>query len=313
MPDLVRSPQTRKGARSLAAVPDSVLAALAQGSCETVNLMEWLAADMSLLAAGVAQEFAPGPVQDCLIGISPQLAGRSILQRLKMLGSGLAHAGVQIGDDHLERLATHKSDLVRQWACYAVNADAFAGTASGRHRRPRDLSGAIRHSVADRIGWTERFAADPNMSVREAAWMAVRPHVANDLSSAMLILTELAGSSDPNIRRFAVEVTRPRSVWGAHLGDLKARPQIAVGLLERVKSDPSRYVQLAVGNWLNDASKSQPRWVQATCAKWGRSKSKETQAIVRRGLRTIRALENSQPTSRVSRERPHEPELDVGR
>jgi 3-methyladenine DNA glycosylase AlkC len=269
MADLPLSPQTRKGARSLATVPATVLASLASGRSETVNLMEWLAADMGHLAANVAREFDSGPIRDCLHRIAPQLAGRSILQRLKMLGSELARTGLRIGDSHFDRLAAHGSDLVRQWACYAVNAESFAGTAG---RAPGhttlDLAGAVYHSVADRIDWTMQFAADPNMSVREAAWMAVRPHVANDLRFAMPVLIELAGSSNANIRRFAVEVTRPRSVWGAHIDDLKARPQIAMDLLNRVQNDPSRYVRLAVGNWLNDASKSQPRWVQEVCANW---------------------------------------------
>ena len=137
--------------------------------------------------------------------------------------------------------------------------------------------------------------------------------MANDLRLAIPVLIELAGSSNPNIRRFAVEVTRPRSVWGAHIDDLKARPQIAMGLLNCVQNDPSRYVQLAVGNWLNDASKSQPRWVQEVCANWAISDAKETQAIVRRGLRTIRSLESDQPPSRRRRVYANKPELDAGR
>ena len=40
----------RKGARRIAEVPAEVLAAISVGAAETVNLMEWLAADMSMLA-----------------------------------------------------------------------------------------------------------------------------------------------------------------------------------------------------------------------------------------------------------------------
>jgi len=60
-------------------------------------------------------------------------------------------------------------------------------------------------------------------------------------------------------------------------------------LLLPVRSDPSRYVQNATANWLNDASKSRPEWVRDVCERWAReSPTKETGYIVRRALRTLR-------------------------
>ena len=62
-----------------------------------------------------------------------------------------------------------------------------------------------------------------------------------------------------------------------------------MALLEPVRSDPERYVQNAVANWLNDASKSRPDWVRGVCERWEReSPTRETAWIVRRGLRTLR-------------------------
>jgi 3-methyladenine DNA glycosylase AlkC len=125
------------------------------------------------------------------------------------------------------------------------------------------------------------------MSVREAAWMAFRPYLQFELGGAIKLLEKTAGKADPRLRRFAVEVTRPRSVWGAHIEALKREPEIATVILERVKSDPSRYVQLAAGNWLNDASKTRPEWVLEICDRWGRVPNKHTLRIVKRGLRTL--------------------------
>jgi 3-methyladenine DNA glycosylase AlkC len=59
-------------------------------------------------------------------------------------------------------------------------------------------------------------------------------------------------------------------------------------MLEPLKSDPSRYVQNSVANWLNDAGKTQPEWVERICVKWERaSRTPETQYIVRRARRSL--------------------------
>ena len=62
-----------------------------------------------------------------------------------------------------------------------------------------------------------------------------------------------------------------------------------MALLEPVRSDPARYVQNAVANWLNDASKSLPEWVRGVCERWtAESPTRETAWIVNRGVRTLR-------------------------
>ncbi len=119
--------------------------------------------------------------------------------------------------------------------------------------------------------------------------MAFRPYVQADLGRALDLLTDVAGHSDFAKRRFAVEVTRPRSVWGEHIRRLKQEPELAAGLLQKVQSDPAKYVQLAVGNWVNDASKSRPDWALQICAEWMQSSDPSTRKIVRRGLRTLRS------------------------
>jgi 3-methyladenine DNA glycosylase AlkC len=231
--------------------------------------MEWLAADMGALAHRVADQVRATPLRDALREVADQIEGLKITARLKTIGRAIARALPDFGHEDFQFLATHPSDLVRQWACYSAN-DCH-----------------VRRPLADRLNLTRPFAADLNMTVREAAWMAFRPHILASVAEALTLLEP--ATRDPNafVRRFAVEATRPRSVWSPHCEEIKRRPEEALFLLENVLQDRVRYVQLAVGNWLNDASKSRPEWVIEVCRRWSAEGNPHTAAITRRGLRTL--------------------------
>jgi 3-methyladenine DNA glycosylase AlkC len=91
------------------------------------------------------------------------------------------------------------------------------------------------------------------------------------------------------IRRFAVEILRPRGVWCSSIKQLRATPWLAQSIIEPLKADPSLYVQKSVGNWLNDAAKDHPQWVDKLIAKWlNESQTKSTLYIAKRALRSIK-------------------------
>ncbi|TKI88301.1 DNA alkylation repair protein, partial [Bacillus wiedmannii] len=69
---------------------------------------------------------------------------------------------------------------------------------------------------------------------------------------------------------------------------LKQEPEKALSILNLLKSDPSKYVQDSVGNWLNDASKTKPDWVMNLCEEWAKDTDiKSTSRIIKKAKRTI--------------------------
>jgi len=263
-------PDQRKGARRIAEIPPETLLAISRGQIATVNLVEFLAADLALLLPAVADGIGLDPAHPSLIKTIAALPEIMPMKRHWVIAeclSGMIGPRIEIE----RKLASHVSDLARQWAAMMVGLRA--GT-----------------SLAERLDQIRPFAADVHFGVREIAWMAVRDAVAGDVEHSIALLTPWAGESDPNLRRFASEVTRPRGVWCAHIEQLKMHPELAFHLLEMLRDDASRYVQNSVGNWLNDAAKSNPAWVQETCRRWmAGAPAKTTQYICKRGMRSLPA------------------------
>ena len=131
------------------------------------------------------------------------------------------------------------------------------------------------------------FADDSHFGVREIAWMAARPMIANDIESAVAFLVQWTGSKSENLRRFASEATRPRGVWCAHIPALKENPKLGVSIIEPLKEDTSKYVKDSVGNWLNDAAKTVPDFVRTLCHRWSSIPSSHTQYIIKKAMRNL--------------------------
>jgi 3-methyladenine DNA glycosylase AlkC len=269
--NVVVPPKRRTGATRRDQIPADVREELNRGTLETATLAEWLAVDMEVLFRSVMRDVGLSRWRARLLKSTRGVNALGVTRRLECIGRAI-HEVIQ-ETTHFESvlgaMKSHRSDVVRQWATYAAAADSS-------------------RTVASRIQAMRPFAADRNMSVRECAWMAVRPVLVLRTVECLAVLEPLAHDSDPNMRRFASEVSRPRSVWCHHAPLLKAAPDLAHAVLDPLKADPSVYVRLSVGNWLNDASKTRPDWVQRTCRRWLLvSDSPATQHIVRRGLRTL--------------------------
>ncbi len=261
---------SRKGARSPKDVPDDVLALLNSGAIATVNLSEWLAVDQRELLkhtlSATGHEALIPEFIDTIDGLKKQTS----TQIIRAVGQLVVDSEL-IADKPalISQFSAHTSDTVRCWAAYAVGLDNTIDTLT-------------------KFESIKPYAADSHFGVREIAWMAVRDTIIEDLDASLGTLKAWSQSEDENVRRFASEATRPRGVWCPHIDKLKEKPSLAAAILEPLRSDSSKYVRDSVGNWLNDASKTQPEWVIQICDKWSASSdSKETSYIIKKARRTI--------------------------
>jgi 3-methyladenine DNA glycosylase AlkC len=234
----------------------SRLEELETGLSESKNFMEQIAINQSRLLRSVLPS---------ALSYEERLGAPRLSDR--MIGGGDAVLSA-LGVEGITSATLWPSDTARSWGAMAV----------GR------IPGL---KLSDRLELAKTFALDQHFAVREWAWISIRPHVATDLDASISELKSWCESESPYIRRFASEITRPRGVWCKHIDSLKKTPEMAMELLDLLARDSARYVQLSVGNWLNDASKTRPDWVVATCDRWLESSSAETSFICNRGRRSL--------------------------
>lgn len=247
---------SRVGARTPAAVPKPVKTLL-EGGEPSVNHMEQIAMDMGALLATAFPHLA---------ACADRLRAGGLVAKMREGGRVLHEV---YGAEAPDVAAAHRSDTVRGWGAMALAASGLP--------------------AAELLPRVRPFADDEHFAVREWAWLAARPAVADDCDVSLSLLTAWTAAESPNLRRFASESTRPRGVWSVHLPVLKSEPERAERLLDALRADRARYVQDSVGNWLNDASRTRPDWVCDVCARWldAAESPPQTVRIVRRALRTI--------------------------
>lgn len=160
---------------------------LDQGRIETRTLGEITSINHATLYAAI---FPNAPAED-----SGQLNQLGITRRMQV-AAGLIRDYAD--DEVFDTLAGHHSDTARGWAAYLVG----------------DKAGL---TLQERLAKVRPFADDPHFGVREWAWLAVRPHVAADIDQSLALLEPWVREMSANLRRFAIEVTRPRGVWSPHI------------------------------------------------------------------------------------------------
>lgn len=260
----------RKGSKSTKDIPRDILEQLNSGQIETANLVEWLAVDQRVLLENLLKQLNRTTYLRPILFNIEALKKQTVNTINEAIGAGLYEQSLKNDDSEiLKIISSHQSDIVRCWAAYTIGKNSTLN--------PKEMLTQI-----------QPFAADKHFGVREICWLAVRPAISKNLTESIKILSNWVWHEDENIRRFASEATRPRGVWCEHIEALKQNPKLGLTILEPMKSDKSKYVQDSVGNWLNDASKTQPKFVTDICKRWEKeSDTKETKYIIKKALRTL--------------------------
>ena len=260
----------RKGSRSTKDIPKEILEQLNNGQIETANLVEWLAVNQRVLLENLLKQTNRTKYLKPILLNIEALKKQTVNTINETIGTGIFEQATKNNDPEiLDIISIHQSDLIRCWATYTIG------------KNPR-------LNVKQMLEKIQLFSADKHFGVREICWLAVRQTISKNLSESLEILSKWTSNEDENIRRFASEATRPRGVWCEHIEQLKQKPELGLTILEPLKSDKAKYVQDSVGNWLNDASKTQPDFVKNICKEWKKeSSTKETAYIIKKALRTI--------------------------
>lgn len=88
-----------------------------------------------------------------------------------------------------------------------------------------------------------------------------------------------SGDKNPNTRRASSEGLRDIA---------RKNPAQVLPIIEKLKSDESLYVKKSVANILRNASRKDPDFVLTVCRRWASAKDKNTNWIVKDGLRKLK-------------------------
>ncbi len=126
----------------------------------------------------------------------------------------------------------------------------------------------------------KQLAAASNWQTREVAATALVEIGKTDQDAVVREALRWAKDRDPNVRRAASEGLR---------GIVKVDPDAVRPVLELLRGDSELYVKKSVANVLRNASAKHADFVLHLCGQWVRSYNRDTQWIVKEGLRKLRA------------------------
>ena len=119
---------------------------------------------------------------------------------------------------------------------------------------------------------------------------AIRPFLNQYPDQVLARMQDWCGHSSYHVRRLVSEGTRPRLPWGQAVGLKLTDP---LPLLDRLHSDPTRYVTRSVANHLNDITKKDPELVLGRLQGWAAAEQQDQAELRWMTSHTLRGLVKS--------------------
>lgn len=140
--------------------------------------------------------------------------------------------------------------------------------------------------------WEESLHALELFTQYSSGEFAIRHFIIKDVQLAMKKMFDWSRHVNHHVRRLSSEGCRPRLPWAMALPFFKEDPEMILPILENLKGDESEYVRKSVANNLNDITKDNVEIALDVAEEWMLTAQKETQWIVRHGLRGLIKLGN---------------------
>jgi 3-methyladenine DNA glycosylase AlkC len=165
----------------------------------------------------------------------------------------------------------------------------------GPREAPDALSGMASFFYAPHVSFVAEFGLDHweasmdaqhELTQRFSAEFSIRPFLDREPERTLARLREWTNDESEHVRRLVSEGTRPRLPWAPRLRRFQEDPSPVLGLLERLKDDPSLYVRRSVANNLNDIGKDHPDLLVETCRRWSPDAPPARAWVIRHALRS---------------------------
>ena len=133
-------------------------------------------------------------------------------------------------------------------------------------------------SFQDALPEIRKLASSDDWKKREDAattLVEISKKKENEVVREMMLWTE---DKDPNIRRAASEGLRSVT---------RTNPEKILPVIEKLKTDDSLYVRKSVAALLRAISKKNPQFVIDLCRKWAKLKNKNTNWIIKHGIKKM--------------------------
>jgi 3-methyladenine DNA glycosylase AlkC len=140
-------------------------------------------------------------------------------------------------------------------------------------------------SLTGRPYFSESMWGLRELTKRFTSEFDIRPFLIGTESETLKTLHGWIDDENMHVRRLVSEGTRSRLPWGVHLQTFRKDPSKAISLIEHLKTDHSRYVQISVANNLADIIKDNPDFGLRIAEQWLESGHPTTGKIVHHAVR----------------------------